>query len=413
MSKTILFKKVPLLSDLPRDEMETLAATLQIVLLRPGDVLFREGEPGDSLYIVLEGQLEVLLAIGTGDEKRMAILGPGEFVGEMSLLIPERSRTASVQTLKGARLWRMTRTDFEALLLRQPKLAYTMVRTLTRRLDATNSSAFLDLQEKNRQLQMAYDELKTAHAQIVEKERLERELQLAAEIQVSILPQSLPQVAGYTFGAIMHPARMVGGDFYDVFPIDGNQIGAVIGDVTDKGIPSAIFMARTHALIMSEAGHGGTPGEILRRANHHLIQLAQSDLFVTVLFGLLDCASGKFDFARAGHEHPLFLAANGKIEVLPQAVGQPVGIMDDFMLDENSFILPQGSSLLLYTDGVTDCLSPQGKAFGHERLQRTLVRLNGKSGQQVCDTILKTLRKFQLNTPQEDDITLLAIHRDG
>ncbi len=93
-----------------------------------------------------------------------------------------------------------------------------------------------------------------------------------------------------------------------------NTIGAVIGDVTDKGVPSAIFMARTHALIMSEASHGGTPAQILRRVNHHLIQLAQSDLFVTVLFGILDCGSGKFDFARAGHEHPLLLTVNGKME---------------------------------------------------------------------------------------------------
>ena len=413
MSQTILFKKVPLLSDLPRSELDTLAATLQIVMLQPGEVLFRENAPGESLYVVLEGLVEVLLAIGTTDEKQIATLGPGEFVGEMSLLIPGRARTASVRAVRTARLWKMTHADFESLLLRQPKLAYTMVRTLTKRLDATNSSAFRDLQEKNRQLQTAYDELKAAHTQIVEKERLERELQLAAEIQVSILPQELPQVFGYTFGAVMHPARMVGGDFYDVFPIEGSCIGAVIGDVTDKGVPSAIFMARTHALIMSEAAHGGTAGEILRRANHHLIRLEQSDLFVTVLFGLLDCASGKFDFARAGHEHPLLLAENGKIQALPHTVGQPVGILDDFLLDENSVTLPPGGTLLMFTDGVTDGRSPRGEVFGYERLHDTLVNLKGKSGQQVCDAILQYLREFQADASQEDDITLLAVHRDG
>jgi serine phosphatase RsbU (regulator of sigma subunit) len=211
----------------------------------------------------------------------------------------------------------------------------------------------------------------------------------------------------------MHPARKVGGDFYDVFPIDENHIGAVIGDVTDKGVPSAIFMARTHALIMSEASHGGKAGEILRRTNHHLMHLEQSDLFVTVLFGLLDCTSGKFDFARAGHEYPLLLTENGKILTSPHAVGQPVGILDDFLLDENSVTLPPGGTLLLFTDGVTDGRNPGGKVFGYKRLQNALVKLKGKSGQQVCETILQSLRKFQSDATQEDDITLLGIHREG
>jgi phosphoserine phosphatase RsbU/P len=413
MRNTILYKKVPLLSDLPRSELDMLSTTLQVVKLDPGDVLFSEGQAGDCLFIILDGHLEVLLAMGTSAEKHMATLGPGEFVGEMCLLIPGRARTASVRVLKHARLWKMTQSDFEGLLLRQPKFAYTMVRTLTQRLDSTNSRAFSDLQEKNIQLQAAYNELKAAHQQIVEKERLERELQVAAEIQISILPQELPQVPGYAFGAVMHPARLVGGDFYDIFPIDANTIGAVIGDVTDKGVPSAIFMARTHALIMSEASHGGTPAQILRRVNHHLIHLAQSDLFVTVLFGILDCASGKFDFGRAGHEHPLLLAENGKIQTLPHSVGQPVGIFDDFMLDENSLVLLPGSSLLFFTDGVTDSRSPQGEVFGYERLQKALIRGKGKNGQKLCNTLMAALRKFQANAPQEDDITLVVLHREA
>ncbi len=379
--------------------------------LQPGEVLFREGEPGESLFIVLEGQLDVLLALGTSDEKPIARLGEGEFIGEMSLLIPGRARTASVRAAKAARLWRMTHDDFDALLVRQPTLAYTMVCTLTRRLDETNSGAFRDLQAKNLQLQEAYDELKAAQIQIVEKERLERELQLAAEIQVSILPRVLPPVPGYTFGAAMHPARMVGGDFYDVFRLDQNSLGVVIGDVADKGIPSAIFMARTHALIMSEAAHGGTAGETLRRTNHHLIQLAQSDLFVTVLFGLLDPANGVFAFARAGHEVPMLLGGDGRSKAIPHGTGQPVGVLEDFRLDETTVKLTPGDTLLLFTDGVTDTRSPHGEVFGYGRLQSSLEKLKVHSGQQVCDGILQTLREFQSDARQEDDITMLAISR--
>ncbi len=143
--------------------------------------------------------MEVLLALGTPDERQLAAFGPGEFIGEMSLLIPGRARTASVRAVEPSRLWMMTHKDFDGLLVRQPKLAYTIVQTLTKRLDATTTLSFRDLQEKNRQLQQAYDELKAAQVQIIEKERLEHELQVAAEIQVSILPQELPHVPGYDF----------------------------------------------------------------------------------------------------------------------------------------------------------------------------------------------------------------------
>ncbi len=410
MAQTILFKKVPLLSDLPRTELDYLAETLHVVDLGPGEVLFREGEPGESLFIILEGHLQVVLALGTPDERQLAVFGPGEFIGEMSLLIPGRARTASVRAVQASRLWMMTHADFDGLLNRQPKLAFTIVQTLTRRLDTTTMLSFHDLQEKNRQLQQAFDELKAAQLQIIEKERLEHELQVAAEIQGSILPHEPPVVPGYAFGTLMVPARMVGGDFYDVFIMEGRRIGLVVGDVSDKGIPSAIFMARTHALIMAEASHGGTPGEILRRVNAHLIKLGQSDQFVTVLLGILDCSGGTFNYARAGHELPLLLDAAGTVRTAPHTTGQAIGLFEDLLLDENSISLPQGGTLLVYTDGLTDCRDPQGQSFGLTRLQSTLAGLVGRSGQQVCDSLRTTLTDYQAGSSQDDDVTLVAIH---
>jgi serine phosphatase RsbU (regulator of sigma subunit) len=271
--------------------------------------------------------------------------------------------------------------------------------------------AFRDLQEKNRQLQQAYDELKAAQAQIIEKERLERELQVAAEIQVSILPQELPSTAGYSFGALMQPARMVGGDFYDIFPLDDAHVGVMIGDVADKGIPAAIFMARIHALLMAETNHGGSPAEILRRVNAHLIRLQQSDQFVTVLLGILDLATSTFFYARAGHELPLLRTADGVVQTLPQATGQPVGIFDDLLLDENFVPVPPGGTLVLFSDGLTDCRSPGGEAFGHARVSSVLGAQAGRSGQQVCDALVEALTGFQAGAPQDDDVTIVAISR--
>ena len=410
MAQTILFKKVPLLSDLPRIEIDYLAATLKVVTLAAGEVLFREGEPGESLFIILEGRLEVVLALGTPDERRLATFGSGEFIGEMSLLIPGRARTASVRAVDASRLWLMTHADFDGLLVRQPKLAYTIVQTLTKRLDTTTTLSFHDLQEKNRQLQQAYDELKAAQAQIIEKERLEHELKVAANIQISILPQELPHVPGYAFGAFMNPARQVGGDFYDIFILNEGKIGLVVGDVSDKGVPSAIFMARTHALIMAEAQHGGTPGAILRRVNAHLIKLGQSDQFVTVLFGILDSASGKINFARAGHELPILIDSEGIISTVPHATGQAIGIFDDLLIDESTITLPAGGTLVLFTDGLTDCRDPQGHVFGHERVREVMSGLAGLDGQQVCDALWDKLWDYQSGSPQDDDVTLLAVH---
>jgi phosphoserine phosphatase RsbU/P len=413
MAQTVIFKKIPLLSDLPRNELDYLAATLQVVNLGAGEILFCECDPGESLYIILEGRLEVILALDSPDERKLADFGPGEFIGEMSLLIPGRARTASVRAVDATRLWMMTHTDFDALLVRQPKLAYTIVQTLTKRLDATTTLSFRDLQEKNRQLQQAFNELKAAQVQIIEKERLEHELQVAAEIQISILPQELPVAPGYTFGAVMYPARMVGGDFYDIFTLERNRIGLVVGDVSDKGIPSAIFMARAHALIMSEALHGGSAGEILRRVNTHLIKLGQSDQFVTVLLGILDCANGRFDFARAGHELPLILEADGNVRTMPHTTGQALGLFEDLLLDENTVSLPAGGTLLLFTDGLTDCRNPQGQVFGHERVCELLSGLTGLAGQPVCNALREALTNYQSGAVQDDDVTLVAVHAAG
>jgi sigma-B regulation protein RsbU (phosphoserine phosphatase) len=305
----------------------------------------------------------------------------------------------------------MPRRDFDALLGRQPILAYDMLRIMSKRLDNTNNAAFRDLQEKNRQLRKAYNELKAAQAQIIEKERLERELQVAAEIQTSILPQELPRVPGYDFGALMVPAQLVGGDFYDVFLLDRERVGFVIGDVADKGIPSAIFMARTHALIMADAIHGAAPAHVLRSVNGHLIRLEQSNQFVTVLLGILDLKTGDFSYARAGHELPLFLAPDGSVQTLPHTTGQAVGMFEELILDEKSFSLSPGGTLLLFTDGLTDCCSPQGEPFGHEGSRELLGGLAARTGQEVCDALWGGLEAYMSNAVQEDDVTLVAIHR--
>ncbi len=408
-----LLLNVPLFSGLPPDELKRLAETLRVREVPPGAVLFREGDAGNELFVLASGHMDVAKGMESPEEKILNTIGPGECLGEMSLLMPHGVRSAGARAKDRCRLWVMTRADFDGLLLRQPLLAYNMVKVLSERLAATDAFAFRDLVEKNRQLQRAYDELKAAQAQIIEKERLERELQVAAGIQVSILPHALPEVAGFEFGARIHSARAVGGDFYDVLPLDDARVGVLIGDVAGKGMPSAIFMARAHALITAEALSGGPPGAVLRHVNRYLTRLDQIDLFVTVIYGILDRRSGEFVFARAGHEIPLRAGGDARVDELPHGHGMPIGVAPDFRLDEQSVTLAPGDSLLLYTDGMCDCRNVRGVSFGRDRVRGAFAASIGRPAQAACDALLGSLLDFRGPADQDDDVTLVVVRATG
>ena len=405
-----LLSKIPLFANLPARELDHILTVLDVKEMKDREILFHEGDPGEHFYVVMQGELEVLMAEGKTEEMLLNVLRVGEYLGEMSLIMPGGHRTASVRSRGDSTLLSMSRIQFLELTKKYPELSHSMVRVLSQRLDATNTQTFRDLTEKNRQLQTAYDELKAAQEQLIEKERLERELQVAADIQLSILPDELPVLDEFSFGARILPARQVGGDLYDVFLLKDGQVGVLIGDVADKGVPSAIFMARAHALIMAEADIGATAGEVLRLVNRHITRLQKSTQFVTVLYGILDLKTREFSYARAGHEPPLLLHPDGTVERIPHSPGMALGLWDAITLDERAITLPLGSTLLLYTDGMTDCRDTHGEFFGLERIKKTLSGLSNINAQQVCDHLLETLVEFQDGSKQDDDVTLVAIH---
>jgi serine phosphatase RsbU (regulator of sigma subunit) len=141
---------------------------------------------------------------------------------------------------------------------------------------------------------------------------------------MSLLPQVMPQLPGCEFGARLAPARVVGGDLFDFIPLGPGKAAVVIGDVTDKGIPAAIFMAQAHALLHAEAGLEISPQEVLRSTNHHLLNMNSRRLFVTVVYGVLDAATGQFSYARAGHEEPLLCDAQGELINITQKPATPL-----------------------------------------------------------------------------------------
>ena len=203
--KASVLARVPLFGSLPRKEIEHLEDTLQPVEVSPGTILFREGGAGDHFYILVAGRTEVIKAMGTEEAQVIGVRGAGEFLGELSLFNRDGRHMATVRAVEQVRMLRMSRGDFDALLHRQPLLAYEMVRVLSERLTASHAAAIHDLQEKNRRLAEAYESLKAAQSQIIEKEKLERELQLAYEIQIGILPKAVPRSPAFNIGMRMVP----------------------------------------------------------------------------------------------------------------------------------------------------------------------------------------------------------------
>lgn len=395
-----LLARIPLFANLQSEELDLLASVLDEVNLKSGDVLFREGDVSEHFFVVSSGVLEVLTGLDTDGELILRVVGEGGYFGELGLIVSEGRRTASIRARGDAVLLSLSRKQFIELLRRHPLLAYAIIKDIGSWLVESGIAVQRDLTEKNRQLRQAF----------IEKELLEQELKVAAEIQISILPDVLPAHDNFDFGGRILPARHVGGDFYDVFDLGNNKIGILIGDVADKGIPSAIFMARTHALIIAEADSMVTPGEVLRKANKHLTYLEKSAQFVTALYGVLDTETREFSYARAGNEPPLLLNLHGEVQRLQHRPGMALGLVQDITLDECTIFVPKGSLLVMFTDGMTDCRNPNGEPFGLERIKKTMARLGTVSAQSSCDHLFETLMKYQNGSRQDDDVTLIAVH---
>jgi serine phosphatase RsbU (regulator of sigma subunit) len=408
-----VISKVPLFRSLPQHEIQFLASALKQLDYKTDTILFLEGDRGDHFYVVIKGSVEIIKALGTADENTLAVRGSGEFIGEMSLLNLDGLRTASARAKGKTRLLEMTRSEFDELLVRQPYLAYELMRVLSERLNTSHNKALQEMHAKNEQLSAAYEALKAAQAQLIEQERMKRELELAYEIQMSILPDTLPETEGYDFGALIVPAREVGGDFFDVIQFNNDKVGILVGDVTDKGVPAAIFMAQTLALFRAVVKPSKSPSKTLIEINRHLLGMNRQNLFATVLYGILDRRSGKFSYARAGHELPLVYMPDGEIVIPEVGAGMPLGLFKRPLIDKQTILLPAGSLMVVYSDGVTDALVASEKRFGEDGLIAALRQTDAMSAQDVCDFIFRSLTSGDLDEQRVDDVTLVTVRSLG
>lgn len=414
MSKNVIpqLSNVPLFNSLPAEELAHVVESYISWDAPVGTLVLEEGNSGNEFYIILEGQVEIVRALETAEESILGLRQPGEFIGEIGLLNQGAPRTATARVVEDARLLTITYADFNELLKFHPELAYEMASVLSARLTEALNETIHNLQDKNEKLQQAYDELKTAQAQIIEKEKLEQSLQVARRIQYSILPTRIPQMDGYDIGALMKPAQAVGGDFFGVYPLDENHMALIVGDVADKGMPAAIFMAQSHALLRASIQSGVSTTVVLERVNSLLMEMNAQGLFVTIIYGILNTTNGEFRYTRAGHELPLLLNPKGQISYPEKGTGFVLGLMSNTALEECSLTIPVGGFMLLYSDGIADDRNEAGIRFGDDRLKKVVQQLGTNNpAQETCQEIFDTLAKFQNGAPQFDDVTLLAVRR--
>ncbi|MCC7385488.1 MAG: SpoIIE family protein phosphatase [Deltaproteobacteria bacterium] len=246
------------------------------------------------------------------------------------------------------------------------------------------------------------------HGELLKRQRLEQDLHLAERIQQSFLPRRIPQVPGYAFCARYDPAYEVGGDFYDFIRLPSDRIGIVVGDVSGKGISAALYMARLTRDLRYFALAETDPGRVLSWMNRSVNEGGHDDIFVTMIYVVLDVASGSLSFANAGHMPPLVRRKiEGALETLDSTSDVPLGILPETSYKSETFRLNPGDSVLLYTDGLVEAMNPAKQMYGNDRLSRCVAR--GPSGASaLLERVVRDMQAHVADAAQFDDTTIVC-----
>ena len=240
---------------------------------------------------------------------------------------------------------------------------------------------------------------------------LENELDIASKMQQAILPTEFLNRPGYQMHGSMTPAREVGGDFFDVLYLSNGRIGLVIADVSDKGVPAALFMMASRTLIKASGLSLKSPGEALREVNDLLCDDNDSMMFVTLLYAVYDPSTGELTYANGGHNAPLIVHADGSSTVLPGTGGVALGVMSDVEYGERTISIAPGDTMVFYTDGVTEAINETNEEYGMERLQAVFASGPRQDAKAATVAVLDSVNDFAGTVSQFDDITCLVFHR--
>jgi sigma-B regulation protein RsbU (phosphoserine phosphatase) len=270
-----------------------------------------------------------------------------------------------------------------------------------------------ELQQANEELERRVEERTAQLVQLaVENIQLEHELQVAREVQASFLPRETPQVPGWEFAARWRPAREVAGDYYDFIPGDGEQLGLVIADVADKGMPAALFMVLTRSIVRASVDRAPSPVDGITHANRLLCADSSGGVFVTLFYALLDPATGEVTYVNAGHNPPLLYRADPENEdeqlTKLERTGMALGVIADASFEQRTVHLHSGDFIVFYTDGVPDATDAHEREFGMERLQRVLLDCRHASAGDIVSALERAIDDFAGPADPFDDIAIVV-----
>ena len=346
-----------------------------------GDVIFRHGDLGEGMYIVIEGEVSVTLEGHPIDH-----LDAGSVLGEMAL-IDTQPRSAAASAATDCKLFYVDYNQFVTLTQKHPDFAIRVMQIMSSR-------------------------LRRFMTEEVRRQRMEEELAIGKQIQLSLLPERCPQIPGWEFAAFYRPARQVGGDLYDFSPApnDPQRMNIVIADVTGKGVPAALFMAMSRTLVRAEIANDHGPAMILRRTNR-FINDAPARLFLSMFYTSLDTATGCVTFANGGHEWPFWLRAKTRMVEHLKASGFLLGVLPEIDPVESQVVLEPGDFLVFYTDGLTEARNGAGEMFGDERLQEVIQKAMAVSASTMLNRIVTAVTNFSGDISPSDDFTLVVVKR--
>ena len=236
-----------------------------------------------------------------------------------------------------------------------------------------------------------------------------RELEVATQVQMSILPRDRSHSETHEIQAMMIPAREIGGDFYNYFSLDDALIGLIIADVSGKGIPAALFTMVTQTLLKGAVRNFASPARCLSEVNELLAEDNESCVFVTVFYGILDLRDGNFRYCNGGHNPPRLVRSDSGVEMLPTTGNVVLGVFPGHGYVDGEVQLNPGDTLFLYTDGISEAQNARSEEFGEQRLDKKLTSLKQATARDVVNEVVDAVHLFVEDTPQSDDITCIAL----
>ncbi|HEU5090647.1 MAG TPA: SpoIIE family protein phosphatase, partial [Roseiflexaceae bacterium] len=414
-------RNIPLFARLPDSDLAQLALHIRQERLAAGEVLFHEGSPGHDCYIILAGSLEALTYVGD-QELQLEIRTAGQMIGEMAL-IDNQPRAATVRAVADSTLAVLDEAGFFALMHGDPQVALDLLRSGTARLRRSSRDMITSLEIANAELSQALAELQLAQEELLRLSRLEEELAVARRIQQLFVPQTLPQPPGWQIAAFSRGAQAVGGDFFDYLELPGGLVGLVVADVAGKGVPAALFVALARSLLravsLSPAVFQGRQHsdidallyQAIGLTNEYIVrEHGQSNLFITLFYGILDPHSGVMRYANAGHNPPMLVSAGGSVAELELGC-LPVGVIVEQELRIEQVTIAPGETLVGFSDGITEALNRESVMYGEERLIAALQRYAGAGAEQVVAALVADVERFADGAPQADDMTILVVRR--